>query len=126
MSAPALAQGAYRTQMHATRAPRDTEYDLLARITGRLRQAAADRGVTAFPALAAAMHENRRLWTAFAVDLADPGNALPRDLRARLFHLSEFVSVHTDRVLAGEARPEALIEVNLAVMRGLHGGEGAA
>lgn len=126
MSAPALARGAYRSQMHATSAPRDTEYDLLARITGRLRQAMAECGPAAFPALAAAMHDNRRLWTAFAVDLADPGNALPRDLRARLFHLSEFVSAHTDRVLAGDALPEVLIEVNLAVMRGLHGSKGVS
>ncbi|WP_371808523.1 flagellar biosynthesis regulator FlaF [Ruegeria sp. HKCCA6948] len=31
------------------------------------------------------MHENRRLWTVLASGVMDTGNALPNDLRARIF-----------------------------------------
>lgn len=121
MNAHAFAQSAYGANARTIRTPRDIEYDVLARITGQLQKAAAATGPTAFPTLAAAMHENCRLWTVFAVDLADADNQFPRDLRARLFYLAQFVIQHTPKVLAGTARAEALVDINLAVMRGLRG-----
>ena len=125
MTALALARSGYGTHARTIKTPRDIEYDLLARITGRLQKAVADTGPTGFPTLAAAMHDNRRLWTAFAMDLADAENRFPQQLRAQLFYLAEFVLQHTDKVLAGTARPEALVDINLAVMRGLRGQEAA-
>lgn len=118
MNAQNLARSAYAAPSMATRTPRDLEYELLARATRRLR-AASQEGPAVFATLAAALHENRRLWDALAADVADPGNALPQTLRAGLFHLAEFTRVHSRRVLASEAGPEALIEINTAVMRGL-------
>jgi len=94
---------------------------VLSRITGRLQKAIADTGPGAFPALAAAMLDNNRLWTVFAVDLSDAGNQFPQDLRARLFYLAEFVIQHTPKVLNGSAKADALVDINLAVMRGLRG-----
>ena len=121
MNAIAIAQNAYGANARTLKTPRDIEYDVLARITGRLQKALADTGPTAFPALAAAMHENIRLWTAFAIDLADSGNEFPRPLRAQLFYLAEFVLQHTPKVLNGTAKADALVDINLAVMRGLRG-----
>lgn len=119
MSATAHAQSAYGSMARTIKTPRDIEYDLMAAITGRLQAAHADTGPGAFPALVNAMHDNRRLWSAFAVDLADSGNQFPKELRARLFYLAEFVNQHTDKALTGTAPAEVLVDINLAVMRGL-------
>ncbi|KPQ07023.1 MAG: flagella biosynthesis regulator FlaF [Rhodobacteraceae bacterium HLUCCA12] len=121
MSASANAQSAYGFLARTVKTARDIEYDLMAAITGRLRAAQSDAGPAAFPALVAAMHDNRRLWSAFAMDLADSGNGFPDELRARLFYLAEFVTRHTDKALAGSAPADILIDINLAVMRGLRG-----
>lgn len=66
-----------------------------------------------------AMHENRTLWNALAVDVASSENELPEDLRARIFYLAEFVTHHTRRVLQEKATAVALLEVNVAILGGL-------
>lgn len=107
------------------RTPRGTEFDVIARITSQLKAAAADpkRDYAAF---VRALHENRRLWTIFATDLADSDNTLPQALRARLFYLAEFTIQHTSKILRGSATTEVLIEINTSVMRGLQGERTAA
>jgi flagellar protein FlaF len=114
----AQAQRAYARPDAPARSARSIEYDLLARATRALRAAetAADR-----PALIRAVHENARLWRTLALDVADPGNALPSALRAQLFYLYEFTEAHSRRVRAGEAAAGVLVEINTAVMRGLRG-----
>lgn len=121
MSLSAHARSTYATHAHALRAPRDIEYDLLARITGRIQALLPQVNARPSPALITALHDNRRLWTAFAADLAEPGNAFPPDLRARLFFLAEFTIKHTTQVMAGRATADVLTEINTAVMRGLRG-----
>ena len=113
MNAHLLAQDTYAASAAPVRTPRALEYDLIARNTSALKHAAT------FAALTKALHDNRRLWTALAADVAEPDNGLPRDLRARLFYLAEFTAHHSRRVLAGEADASALIDINTAVMRGL-------
>lgn len=113
-------QNAYRQIAAPTRTARSAEYEVVARITARLR-AAVTKGQPAFPDLAAALDENRRLWTAFAEDVANPGNTLPQDLRARIFFLAEFTFNQTGKILAGTASATPLIEINTAIMRGLQG-----
>lgn len=117
MTAHTLARAAYGRPEAATRTPRAIEYDLLARVTHRLCTSMAPGA--SFASLAQALHENRILWNALAVDVAAEGNGLPADLRARLFYLAEFTEAHSRKVLAGGATAAALIEVNTAVMRGL-------
>ncbi len=114
------AQSAYRQITAPTRTPRGTEYEVVARITHRLKFAAS-KGATGHPELVAALDENRQLWSAFAVDVADQDNALPQDLRARIFFLAEFTLGHTGKILAGTAGVEPLLEINTAIMRGLRG-----
>lgn len=118
MNATLQAQTAYRDQTSSIRTGRSLEYEAFARITYRLKAAAEARD-TDYAGLVAALHDNRRLWTVLAVDVADGANALPRDLRARIISLAEFTRQHSSKVLNGQAKADALIEINTAVMRGL-------
>ncbi len=118
METHAIARNAYAHQAQATRTPRETEYEAFARITRRL-SGAAEEGQAGFASLAGALHDNRSLWTTLAVDVADPGNALPEALRARIFYLAQFTSQHSDKILAGEADVEPLVFINTTIMRGL-------
>nr|WP_111734723.1 flagellar biosynthesis regulator FlaF [Roseovarius amoyensis] len=122
MNAMQQAQAAYRTAANPIRTPRGAEYDAFARITGRLR--AVSRSPAGFRDIAAAIHDNRRLWTILATDAVGDGNLLPPELRARILYLAEFTRVHSGRVLRAGAAVEPLIEINTAVMRGLAGRDG--
>jgi flagellar protein FlaF len=123
-TAPAV-RAAYARPDTPVRSPRALEYELFARITRALAEAWEGRRDRP-AALARAVHDNGRLWRALAADVADPGNALPPELRARLFYLHEFSVAHGRKVLDGSAEAGALVEVNRAVMRGLRGEGGAA
>lgn len=120
-----LVQDAYSRPDAPGRSARAVEYDLFARITRRLSLAWAQRKQN-HPALVSALHENGALWRALAVDVADPGNGLPKQLRAQLFYLHEFTAAHSKDVLDGKASAEVLVDINTAVMRGLRGTGGAA
>lgn len=120
MNAHSLAVAAYGKPNTAQKTARSAEYEIIARITSRMRKAQAG-GATSFPALAEALTENRRLWTAFVVDLAAPDNQLPMALKAQLLSLAQFTLTHTDAIVAGHASADVLIEINTAVMRGLSG-----
>ncbi len=124
MTALQMARTAYSTPGTPARTLRGIEYDLFARVTHRLKTSQTD-GARDFSKLASALHDNRRLWTALATDVAEPGNSLPAPLRAQLFYLYEFTDQHSRKVLAGEGSVEVLIDINTAVMRGLRG-EGLA
>lgn len=123
MQAISQARRAYSSAAAPTRTTRGTEYEVLARITHRMKSSAA-QGRSGFPALAEALHDNKKLWHIFAIDVADKDNALPEELRARLFYLAEFTELHTSKVLARKASVEPLIDINTAILRGLRN-EGA-
>lgn len=120
MNAHAQALRGYSHAASPTRTLRGTEYEVVARVTHRLRDAAR-RGRRGYPALVAALSENRRLWTAFAAEVSGSANGLPDDLRARIFYLAEFTEKHSREVLRGRAGVGPLLEVNLAILRGLSG-----
>lgn len=121
MNALSKAQSAYSAAILPTRTARGTEYEAVARITTKIRSA-FEKGPEGFIALAEALHENRKLWNIFAVDVANPGNQLPKDLKARLYYLAEFTNRHTSKVLARQASVEPLLEINAAILRGLRSG----
>ncbi|HDR28242.1 flagellar biosynthesis regulator FlaF [Rhodovulum sp.] len=126
MNALHMAQTAYSAPAQARmRTPRATEYAAFARITARLKAADA-AGRRNFPALVAAIHDNRTLWTMLAADVADGENGLPPALRARIFYLFEFTTHHSRLVLNGKADIGPLVEINTAVMRGLEKSEAVA
>ena len=124
MHASIQAQRAYGDRTAPVRTDRSMEYDVFARITERM-QASSRRGRPGFKDLVEALYENRRLWTRVASAVSDDDNRLPLDLRARLLYLSEFTLDFTGKVMRGEEQADALIEVNVAVMRGLAGQPGA-
>jgi flagellar protein FlaF len=118
LTATSLAQTAYAA-VAPVRTPRGSEYAAFERITGRLARAAEpDAPMTL---RAAAVHDNRRLWTALATDLAAADNALPKGLRAQLFYLAEFSLLQSRAALRDTAALSALVDINRAVMRGLAG-----
>jgi flagellar biosynthesis activator protein FlaF len=111
-----LAQRAYAPTTAPTKSNRSMEYDVIAKITYRLKKAIeADE----LGPLLDALHENRKLWRMLAVNVADPENLLPDDLRARIFYLSEFTNQHTTKVIRKTASAVPLLEVNTAILRGL-------
>ncbi len=116
-----MAHRAYAPSAESIRTPRSIEFEVIARITHRLKKAvlSADRR-----AIIDAMHENRLLWTTLATDVASPDNALPEDVRARIFYLAEFTAQHTRKVLNNEATAVPLLEINAAILGGLQS-EGA-
>ncbi|OWY07728.1 MULTISPECIES: flagellar biosynthesis regulator FlaF [Thioclava] len=117
MYATTLAKTAYSNPSQPMRTPRGLEFELFARITRRLKQVSSQD--VPFAALAEAIFENRRLWTALAADVADSENGLPQDLRARIFFLNEFTQAHSRLVLSEKRSVDVLIDVNTAIMRGL-------
>jgi flagellar protein FlaF len=120
MNAHALACAAYGQPNIAQKSPRSAEYDVIARITSRLRSTIESTPQN-FALLAEALHDNRTLWMELAIDLAGSGNGLPGPLRMQLLQLAQFTLSHTDKVLADQADPAILVEVNLSILRGLAG-----
>ena len=125
MESALRARTAYGNPKAAARTPRQVEYQAFAKITQDLK-GASDQSEAAFPALVAALHENLRLWTIVAAGVAEDQNGLPMSLRAQLFNLAQFTRTHTSKVLKGEAEPEALIDINTAIMKGLRQQQEAA
>ncbi|MEN8837655.1 MAG: flagellar biosynthesis regulator FlaF [Celeribacter marinus] len=123
MNALNMARTAYTNTAAPIRTARGTEYAAFARISAQLKQTSQNKKLE-FPKFVTALNHNRRLWTLLASDVADSDNALPKELRAQIFYLAEFVIHHTAQVLAGKADEEALLDVNRSIMRGLQG-EGA-
>lgn len=105
----------------AVRSARDTEYAMFSRVTSMLRSASAcgDTGTQI-----EAVGKNNQLWTILAADLASEGNALPNELRAGLLSLARFSLRHGHAVLARKATVDALIDVNMSIMKGLRGKAG--
>ncbi|UWQ74860.1 flagellar biosynthesis regulator FlaF [Leisingera sp. M658] len=121
MNALLKAKSAYSAAKAPTRTAKNFEYEVIARVTRRLI-AAAQKGRNGFTELAAALNDNRKLWSIFSADLASKGNPLPDELKLSLFELAEFTRQHTSQVLQRKADVRPLVEINTAIMRGLRGG----
>ena len=120
MTMHAHARSGYAGAAAPIRTDRGAEYAVFARVTHRMT-AVDETDRTGFPALAAAVGDNQKLWAALAEDLMNDRNALPINLRAQLVSLAEFVRKHTLRVLAGKASIAPLVDINTSIMRGLRG-----
>lgn len=116
MNAYDQAQRAYAPSQASTKTARSTEYEVIARISYRMKRAIQNDD---FPALAEALHENNRLWMALAIDVAHPENLLPQELRARIVYLAEFSRQHAAKVLRKTESAVPLLEINAAILKGL-------
>lgn len=121
MNALSHARHAYSASAAPIRTAGKLEFEAIARITRKM-QVAAKKGRPGFGALVEALHDNTRMWNIFAIDVADPNNSLPKELRANLFYLAEFTNHHTSKVLAREASVDPLVEINTSILRGLSKG----
>ncbi|MFV2033565.1 MAG: flagellar biosynthesis regulator FlaF [Halocynthiibacter sp.] len=118
MNAYNLAKTAYTASAVPIRTHSGNEYEAFARVTLLLKNASAT-SKTRFSETAQAIFQNRQLWTLLAADVASKDNQLPAQLRAQIFYLAEFTTVHSRKVLHGEASVDALVDINTAIMRGL-------
>jgi len=109
-------------QRAATRSenPRETEYRVFATVTANLVKA-KELGAADIGALAGAVHDNRRLWSLFAADCAQPQNALPEATRAQIISLALFVDRQCSAVLREGGDIDPLIDINRMMMEGLAG-----
>lgn len=114
---PRGAATAYGAVIRGTEDPRDIEYRVLARATALLEEAMQPGAGPA--ALPGAIHENRMVWTTFAVDLADQSNGWDDVMKARLISLARWVLAESDRVMREHRSTQALCDVNRAIMAGL-------
>ena len=121
MISTSLAQSAYAASTAPVRSDRGTEYAAFQHVTARLNKAM--RKDAPMTERASALHDNRKLWTILASDLADGGNALPQGLRAQLFYLAEFSLLQSRKALENADALQALVDINTSVMRGLSGQE---
>jgi flagellar protein FlaF len=115
------AKSAYSAAKAPTRTAKNLEYEVIARITRRM-VAAAQKGRPGFKELVEALKDNRKLWSIFADEVANPENPLPEDLKSQLLYLREFTNQHTSKVMARKADVRMLVEINTAIMRGLRSG----
>lgn len=121
---PNSAGQAYANIIRRTESPRDIEYRVFAQITAALQD--ANRPDTHFAVRVAAVHRNRELWQTLAYDLADDGNMLPLELRAKLISLAIWVSKESARINKEHGPLDSLIGVNQSIMQGLRPLHGAA
>ena len=108
---------AYQQSANAAENPREIEYRLLGQVTAALIQA-ENSGVEQQTKIDALLW-NRSVWSAFRVDLMDPSNRLPTELRASLVSLSIFVEKETASAIDGSVDLSALIDINKSIMDGL-------
>lgn len=121
MNARLKAQNAYAAGAAPIRTTKSLEYEVIARVTHKLKSASKSQQ-TDFPAFAKALDDNRRLWQIFASDVASDHNGLPAAVRAQIFYLAEFTFEHTRKVLSRKETANDLIEINTAILRGLKPG----
>jgi len=117
MNTAVLAQSLYAKPTRELGTARGIEYKAFSKVTARM--ASWNEEKDSFASLAEALCENQLLWTVLGADVADQGNSLPAQLRAQLFYLTEFTNHQTKRIMAGEAKPAILVEINTSIMRGL-------
>ena len=115
---------AYQQAAKKTANPREIEYRLFAQVTHALLSV-KDTRLSDLKGFADTLDWNRRIWSALAMDCADPNNGMSEQLRAGIISLSMFVSKHTSLAIRGKEDVDTLIDINRMIMQGLSGGQAA-
>jgi flagellar protein FlaF len=110
----------YQTTMARSDDPREAEIRAFAHVNALLA------GATGVAARAAALHTNHKLWSILLVDLASPGNSLPRELRGRLASLAIWAQRESMRLMDTAEPLDALMQVNRDMAEGLAAQRGPA
>lgn len=106
---------AYRKSQAVQGSPRQTEADILLRVAREIEAAKTKSQAE----MNEALMRNISLWQLLAFDCADENNQLPQALRAQIISLAIWAVRHSDQAMFGEASPDALIDVNRTIARGL-------
>ncbi len=112
---------AYAEHSAPVKTDRSLEYDVIARVTSKLKMTVSDPDN--FLALIKAVDENRRMWSLIASSVGDTDNQFSKDLKASLFYLYEFTLLHSRKVLKGDADVHPLVDINVSILRGLNSGD---
>ncbi len=115
-----LAFKAYGEVKQRTAGEKEIEFALFRQITDALQDVSEKDDVQPTD-WADAIYRNQQLWTTIAIDLLQPGNALPDEMKRSLFYLAEFVRQNSMKIMAGEGDIADLIEINQSIMNGLGG-----
>lgn len=79
----------------------------------------AERHPEDSPKMVEAALWNRRVWSAFKIDLLDAGNKLPEELRGKLVSLAMCIERETSDILSFQSDLSWVIGINKAIMDGL-------
>lgn len=109
--------GAYNKTNQSIRSDRETERDVIARVTHHLKMASAKRDDTIL--VARAVSDNLSLWYVLMTDLAAEGNQLPMELRGRLISVGMSVVRECERQDRDKIDIDFLVNVNQAIIEGL-------
>ena len=116
---------AYQQTAISAESPRDTEFRLFSQVTLALVEASR-LDPKDLSGRVDALDWNRRLWSTLAMDCSDPGNQLPKELRAGIISLSIWVNKYTSEVIRGREDIQELIDLNRTIMQGLSAKSGPA
>lgn len=84
-----------------------------------LLQTAAEVGVNSRDTIEA-LHFCRRLWAVLVEDLAHPGNALPKQLRADLISIGIWIMRELEEIRLGRSKNfKGIIDITRAIAEGL-------
>ena len=109
---------AYQAAAQRAESPRELEYRLFGQVT-RALMSASQADEMDFAVRIDALDWNRRLWSTLARDVSEPGNGLPKPLKAQIISLSLWVSRHSSAVMRRQEDFEPLIDINKMMMQGL-------
>lgn len=124
MTANALhAQSVYGSTGRDIGSDRDIEVRVFQTAIARLKEfSGPDFKLTSDSAVV--LSENLKLWDALTVDMVHPDNQLDDKLSAQLIELGRFVRFQTHSLYAGMGSVDVLIDINMAILRGLLGQPG--
>lgn len=120
MQTAAMATEGYSQNRSQTKTAKSIEYDAVSKITFLMQSSLTPPGIP-FSRLCEVIGKNRKLWRIFSLEALNPQNPLARETKERILSLASFVDSYSSRVLRREADPTALVEINIAIMRGLKG-----
>jgi len=124
-----MSNSKYQAASVETASPLSVEATAFNRVTAALEQCAREAviGRLADPTqrverhirLRDAVYQNSRLWIAILDELVSPDNRLPQDMKQRLASLGATSLTHGRKILAGQATPQLIIDINRAILIGL-------
>ncbi|OFW99585.1 MAG: hypothetical protein A3E78_00350 [Alphaproteobacteria bacterium RIFCSPHIGHO2_12_FULL_63_12] len=120
MASIAAASSAYHQAKRAIAGPRTIEASAFERINGDLDRSAGNSERN-YPAFIEALSRNASLWTVLAADVIRDENALPTELRAKIFNLAIFVRKRTQHLMTSGSAPDVsiLTDINRNIISGL-------